>query len=81
MTVMPATVAFYFGKESFIFYYRVISTVVLLKALGYSIIALSLHYTGSYDSAYMLFCVTLVACFASTFLLSTTPPYLKKETD
>ena len=79
MTVLPAAVAFYFGKDSFVFYYRVISTVVLLKALGYSIIALSLHYTGSYDFAYSLFCGVLVLCFASTFLLSTSPPYLNKE--
>ena len=79
MTVLPAAVAFYFGKDSFVFYYRVISTVVLLKSLGYSIMGLSMHYTQSYNSAYQLFCGALVLCLASTFLLSTSPPYLEEK--
>lgn len=71
--VMPGAVAFYFGKDNFVYYYRVVATFVLLKSVGYAILAFSQHLTHSYDLAYYLFCAVLLACLASTYLLKTTP--------
>ncbi len=71
--VVPACVAFYFGKENFISYYRVISTFVLLKAVGFSLLGISFSYTQSYDAAYITFEVAYFICIVLSFMLKTNP--------
>lgn len=80
-SVMPAAVAFYFGKNNFVFYYRVVSTFILLKALGYSLLGFSQQLTGAYDLAYYFFCIILLICLVLTFFLKTKPPYLEDGSD
>ncbi len=71
--VMPSVVAYYFGKEKFIFYYRVVATFVLIKAIGYAILGFSQQLTNSYDLAYTVFLGILVICLALTYLLKMEP--------
>ncbi len=71
--VLPVCVAFYFGKENFICYYRVISVFVLLKAVGFTMMGISHHYTHSYDAAYIAFEGVYFICIILSFLLKTDP--------
>ncbi len=69
--LMPATTAYCFGRENFLYYFRFVSTFIFLKSLGYGIMAFSNYMTNGYDLAYQIFCFVLVLCLGLSFLIST----------
>lgn len=71
--LMPAVVAFYFGKDNFIYYYRIVSTFIMLKAVGFSLLGISYTLMGSYDFAYYIFEGIFFICLLLTFLLKLNP--------
>ncbi len=71
--LMPATTAFCYGREKFMFYYRMISIFIFLKSIGYAIIAFSNHMTGGYDLAYIIFVIVLIFCTGLSFIIPTKP--------
>ncbi len=77
--LMPATTSYYFGSEKFIFYYRMISTFILLKSLGYAIVGWSNYLTGGYNLSYIIFAGILIVCISLAFLIPTQSKFLIDE--
>ncbi len=78
-TVLPAVVAFHFGREYFVSIYRVVAPFILLKAAGYPVLGYSYVLTGSYDTAIFLFILIFLFCFILSLFLKTTPKSARME--
>ena len=59
-------VAYLYGKKQFPHVYKYISLFVAVKSLGYAVVGLSHGLTGSYNTAYIMLIVLLLAAFAAT---------------
>ncbi len=75
--LMPATTAYCFGQDKFLFYFRLVSTFIILKSFGYAIMAFSDYMTKAYDLAYIIFAFVLLFCFGLSFFLSTQKAQIK----
>ena len=78
-SVLPAVVAFHFGREYFVSIYRVVAPFILLKAAGYPVLGYSYVLTGSYNTAFLLFIIILLFCFFLSLGLKTTPKSARME--
>ncbi len=65
-TVFPVVVAYLYGKKQFPHVYKYSSLFVAVKSLGYAVVGLSHGLTGSYNTAYIMLIVLLLAAFAAT---------------
>lgn len=65
-TVLAAVVAEVYGGKNFIAAYRVITFFLFFKSFGFILMGQAYELTGSYDAAFMGFCVICVLCFFLT---------------
>lgn len=63
-TLLPAVIVDVFGRANFMAAYRVIAVFLFFKSLGYIVMGWSYQLTGSYDAAFIAFCVLFIAGFA-----------------
>ncbi len=65
----PIMIAFLFGRNAYASVARFLGLVVRLQLVGYAITGLSYDLTGSYDTAYIIFIITLFLAAALTLTL------------
>lgn len=75
-TLLPAVVVDVFGRANFMAVYRVVAVFLFFKSLGYIIMGQSYQLTGSYDAAFIFFCLLFLVGFFITPPLGSR--YMKK---